>query len=98
MNAKNALLLQLIPVWWRWYYWCSPVAWTIYGLFASQVGDKKELLETDGGERPIDQFLKDSLGYDYDFLVPVALAHIGWVLGFFFIFAYGIKFLNFQRR
>ncbi|KAI6669859.1 hypothetical protein NL676_004744 [Syzygium grande] len=27
----------LIPVWWRWYYWCSPVAWTIYGIFASQI-------------------------------------------------------------
>ncbi|XP_030453705.1 pleiotropic drug resistance protein 2-like [Syzygium oleosum] len=88
----------LIPVWWRWYYWCSPVAWTIYGIFASQVGDKKEPLATDGGEQPIDEFLKASLGFDYDFLVPVALAHIGWVLGFFFIFAYGIKFLNFQRR
>lgn len=89
----------LIPVWWRWYYWCSPVAWTIYGIFTSQVGDKKDLIKLDVGDSPaIDVFLKESLGFDYDFLVPVALAHIGWVLGFFFIFAYGIKFLNFQRR
>ncbi|KAK3408151.1 hypothetical protein EUGRSUZ_J00449 [Eucalyptus grandis] len=89
----------LIPVWWRWYYWCSPVAWTIYGIFTSQVGDKKDGIELDGGGKPaIDAFLKENLGFDYDFLVPVALAHIGWVLGFFFIFAYGIKFLNFQRR
>ncbi|KAL6334317.1 hypothetical protein AAG906_014718 [Vitis piasezkii] len=21
-----------IPVWWRWYYWICPVAWTLYGL------------------------------------------------------------------
>ncbi|KAK3408153.1 hypothetical protein EUGRSUZ_J00451 [Eucalyptus grandis] len=89
----------LIPVWWRWYYWCSPVAWTIYGIFTSQVGDKKDPIEIDGGLKPqIDEFLKSSLGFDYDFLVPVALAHIGWVLVFFFVFAYGIKFLNFQRR
>ncbi|KAI6669865.1 hypothetical protein NL676_004750 [Syzygium grande] len=89
----------LIPVWWRWYYWCSPVAWTIYGIFASQFGDKKTPLELDGlPSVAVDVFLKESLGFDYDFLVPVALAHIGWVLGFFFIFAYGIKFLNFQRR
>ncbi|KAF8009455.1 hypothetical protein BT93_J0445 [Corymbia citriodora subsp. variegata] len=89
----------LIPVWWRWYFWCSPVAWTIYGIFASQVGDKKTPLELDGAPSlPVDEFLKESLGFDHDFLVPVALAHIGWVLGFFFIFAYGIKFLNFQRR
>ncbi|MQL00608.1 hypothetical protein EI005_25720, partial [Escherichia coli] len=28
-----------IPIWWRWYYWACPVAWTIYGLVASQFGD-----------------------------------------------------------
>lgn len=89
----------LIPVWWRWYYWCSPVAWTIYGIFASQVGDKTADIEIDGSlPVPVNKFLKESLGFDHGFLVPVALAHIGWVLGFFFIFAYGIKFLNFQRR
>ncbi|KDP34703.1 hypothetical protein JCGZ_10908 [Jatropha curcas] len=89
----------LIPVWWRWYYWGSPVAWTIYGIFASQFGDKKALLSIP--ETPpvaVDVFLKNSLGYDHDFLVPVVLAHVGWVLLFFLVFAYGIKFLNFQRR
>ncbi|BFG34642.1 hypothetical protein CerSpe_209160 [Prunus speciosa] len=89
----------LIPIWWRWYYWASPVAWTIYGIFTSQVGDKKTLLEIPGSApKPVDAFLKEFLGYDYDFLVPVVLAHVGWVLFFFFVFAYGIKFLNFQRR
>ncbi|KAI5322611.1 hypothetical protein L3X38_031683 [Prunus dulcis] len=89
----------LIPIWWRWYYWASPVAWTIYGIFTSQVGDKKTLLEIPGSApKPVDAFLKEFLGYDYDFLVPVVLAHVGWVLLFFFVFAYGIRFLNFQRR
>ncbi|KAH0977463.1 hypothetical protein GBA52_027182 [Prunus armeniaca] len=89
----------LIPIWWRWYYWASPVAWTIYGIFTSQVGNKKTLLEIPGSApKPVDAFLKEFLGYDYDFLVPVVLAHVGWVLLFFFVFAYGIKFLNFQRR
>ncbi|KAL5579867.1 hypothetical protein UlMin_012309 [Ulmus minor] len=89
----------LIPIWWRWYYWGSPVAWTIYGLFASQIGDVTTDLELSGGARmPVNTFLKDNLGYDHDFLIPVVLAHVGWVLLFFFVFAYGIKFLNFQRR
>nr|XP_011459272.1 PREDICTED: pleiotropic drug resistance protein 2-like [Fragaria vesca subsp. vesca] len=89
----------LIPIWWRWYYWCSPVAWTIYGIFTSQVGDNKSLLDIPGATpKAVDAFLKEYLGYDYDFLVPVVLAHVGWVLLFFFVFAYGIKFLNFQRR
>ncbi|KAL6199766.1 hypothetical protein ACLB2K_029549 [Fragaria x ananassa] len=89
----------LIPIWWRWYYWCSPVAWTIYGIFTSQVGDTKSLLDIPGAApKAVDAFLKEYLGYDYDFLVPVVLAHVGWVLLFFFVFAYSIKFLNFQRR
>ncbi|PON48574.1 ABC transporter-like [Trema orientale] len=89
----------LIPIWWRWYYWASPVAWTIYGIFTSQVGDKKTLLEIPGAApKAVDEFLKEFLGFDYDFLVYVVLAHVGWVLLFFLVFAYGIKFLNFQRR
>ncbi|KAK4596640.1 hypothetical protein RGQ29_014599 [Quercus rubra] len=34
-----------IPIWWRWYYWASLVAWTLYGLVTSQVGDKNASLE-----------------------------------------------------
>ncbi|KAJ8767987.1 hypothetical protein K2173_020927 [Erythroxylum novogranatense] len=89
----------LIPVWWRWYYWGSPVAWTIYGVLTSQFGDIKTLLVVPGSKPvAVDAFLKDNLGFDHDFLIPVVVAHIGWVLLFFFVFAYGIKFLNFQRR
>ncbi|KAG6763090.1 hypothetical protein POTOM_033622 [Populus tomentosa] len=89
----------LIPVWWRWYYWASPVAWTIYGIFTSQVVDKNTLLEIPGSEPvPLKAFVEKYLGYDHEFLLPVVLAHVGWVLLFFFVFAYGIKFLNFQRR
>ncbi|RXH76246.1 hypothetical protein DVH24_019134 [Malus domestica] len=91
--------LDQIPIWWRWYYWASPVAWTLYGLVTSQVGDKNADLILPGyGTMPLKKFLKDDLGFEYDFLPAVAAAHVGWVLLFFFVFAYGIKFLNFQRR
>ncbi|KAK9156690.1 hypothetical protein Scep_003264 [Stephania cephalantha] len=91
---------QQIPIWWRWYYWACPVAWTLYGLVTSQVGDKDDLLDIPGQEsKPsVKAFLKEYLGYDYDFLGFVALAHVGFALLFLFVFAYGIKFLNFQRR
>ncbi|XP_055834802.1 pleiotropic drug resistance protein 2 [Solanum dulcamara] len=90
----------LIPVWWRWYYWGSPVAWTIYGIFVSQVGDRTDELALPGEtvKIQVNQFLKEYLGYDHDFLVAVVFAHVGWVLLFFFVFAYGIKFLNHQTR
>lgn len=88
-----------IPVWWRWYYWGSPVAWTIYGLITSQIGDKTDRVEIPGSpDTTVKEYLKDSLGFDYDFLGVVAAAHVGWALLFCFVFAYGIKFLNFQKR
>jgi len=50
------------------------------------------------GSMELKEFLKQNWGYDYDFLPQVAVAHLGWVLLFAFVFAFGIKFLNFQRR
>ncbi|KAE8682026.1 Pleiotropic drug resistance protein 2 [Hibiscus syriacus] len=88
-----------IPIWWRWYYWASPVAWTINGLVTSQVGDKLDPVEITGGfETTVKAYLETHLGFKYDFLPAIVAAHIGWVLLFLFVFAYGIKFLNFQRR
>lgn len=88
-----------IPIWWRWYYWCSPVAWTLYGLVTSQVGEKTNTITVPGSpDVSIKEFLKGYLGFEYDFLPAVAAAHLGWVVLFFFLFSYGIKFLNFQKR
>ncbi|KAL5721281.1 Pleiotropic drug resistance protein 2 [Ranunculus cassubicifolius] len=89
-----------IPIWWRWYCWGSPISWTLYGLITSQLGDNIDLLDVPGTPlRPsVKEFLKENLGYEHDFLGYVALAHIAFVLIFMFVFAYGIKFLNFQRR
>lgn len=93
------LMLQQIPIWWRWYYWGSPVAWTIYGLVTSQVGDRTSLVEVPGEARmSVQVYLKTRLGFEYDFLGAVVVAHIGFVLLFLFVFAYGIKCLNFQTR
>ena len=99
LNLESISCLQLIPIWWRWYYWASPVAWTIYGIFASQLGDMTSEVEITGrSPRPVNEFIKDELGLDHDFLVPVVFAHVGCVFLFFIVFAYGIKFINFQRR
>jgi hypothetical protein len=91
--------MQEIPIWWRWYYWGSPVAWTIYGLITSQLGDIADLVHIpEHGDLPVNVYLKDHLGYEHDFLGAVAAAHLGWVLLFFFVFVYAIRVLNFQRR
>ncbi|GMI91957.1 ATP-binding cassette G39, PLEIOTROPIC DRUG RESISTANCE 11, pleiotropic drug resistance 11 [Hibiscus trionum] len=88
-----------IPIWWRWYYWATPVAWTLNGLITSQLGDKNSDLVVPGYPNvPVKTYIKEMFGFEQDFLPVVAVAHIGWCLLFLFVFAYGIKFLNFQRR
>ncbi|WZZ39913.1 hypothetical protein YC2023_036172 [Brassica napus] len=88
-----------IPIWWRWYYWATPVAWTLYGIITSQVGDKDSIVQITGvGDMSLKTLLKNGFGFEHDFLPVVAAVHIAWILLFAFVFAYGIKFLNFQRR
>ncbi|KAJ9537476.1 hypothetical protein OSB04_030209 [Centaurea solstitialis] len=84
-----------IPVWWRWYFWCNPIAWTIYGMVVSQFGDYDDLL-IDG--ETVKGYLDRYFGYKHDFLGAIAGVHIGLVLFFGFIFAYCIKSFNFQKR
>nr|POE66839.1 pleiotropic drug resistance protein 1 [Quercus suber] len=84
-----------IPIWWRWYSWACPLAWTLYGLVASQFGDKKDMLDT--GER-VEDFVRDYFGFHLDFLGVVATVVVGFVILFAFIFAVSIKVFNFQRR
>ncbi|PHU00219.1 hypothetical protein BC332_30006 [Capsicum chinense] len=88
-----------IPIWWRWYYWGSPIPWTIYGLVTSQLGDKNNPISIPGsGEVSIKMYLKQSYGFEYDFLGVVAAVHVVWAVFFALIFSCGIKMLNFQRR
>ncbi|KAK7337203.1 hypothetical protein VNO77_17766 [Canavalia gladiata] len=88
-----------IPVWWRWFYWATPNAWTIYGLVTSQLGDKIAQIDVPGVQSVgLKELLKENLGFEYDFLPVVAVVHVVWVLIFLFGFAYGMKFLNFQKR
>lgn len=75
------------------------MAWTLYGLITSQVGENENLVEVPGADSmSVKAFIKSFLGYDYDFLPYVAMAHVLWVVLFFIVFACGIKFLNFQKR
>ncbi|XP_010254256.1 PREDICTED: pleiotropic drug resistance protein 1-like [Nelumbo nucifera] len=84
-----------IPVWWRWYYWACPVAWTLYGLSVSQFGDIEDRLDT--GET-VESYLREYFGFKHDFLGVVAAVIVGFTVLFVFIFAFSIRAFNFQRR
>lgn len=88
-----------IPVWWRWYYYICPVAWTLYGMVASQFGDIKLPLE-DGnfqGET-VEEYIRSYFDFKHDFLGPVAGIVFAFTVLFAFIFAYSVKTFNFQKR
>ncbi|XP_030526426.1 pleiotropic drug resistance protein 1-like [Rhodamnia argentea] len=85
-----------MPVWWKWFYWACPTAWTLYGLVASQYGDVEDLLEDSGGS--VKQYIKDYLGYRHDFLGVAAVVMVAFPMLFACIFAVSLKALNFQRR
>ncbi|KAJ7956612.1 Pleiotropic drug resistance ABC transporter [Quillaja saponaria] len=89
-----------IPIWWRWYYWANPVAWTLYGLLTSQYGNDDKLVKPSDGNSsiPIRQLLKDVFGYRHDFLGISSVMVLGFCMFFAIIFAYAIKSFNFQRR
>ncbi|KAL3688205.1 hypothetical protein R1sor_014514 [Riccia sorocarpa] len=88
-----------IPVWWIWYYWACPVAWTLYGLIVSQFGDVNEVVVlNDGSTTTVKAFVEDSFGFNYDFLPYTAMMIVIFPVVFAFIFMFCIKFLNFQTR
>ncbi|XP_058074633.1 pleiotropic drug resistance protein TUR2-like isoform X3 [Magnolia sinica] len=85
-----------IPIWWRWYYWACPIAWTFYGLVASQFGDLENTMDDNG--QTVKFFLEDYFGFKHSFLGAVAGAVVGFTVLFAVVFAFSIKVLNFQRR
>ncbi|KAL8521834.1 hypothetical protein ACS0TY_012121 [Phlomoides rotata] len=84
-----------IPIWWRWYYWACPIAYSLYGFIVTQYGDEERVM--DNGQT-VKQYLKDSLGFEKDMLGLIAGVLLGFVVVFAFTFAYSIKTFNFQKR
>ncbi|KHN39247.1 Pleiotropic drug resistance protein 1 [Glycine soja] len=86
-----------IPVWWRWFYRICPVAWTIYGLVASQFGDITNVMKSEN--ESVQEFIRSYFGFKHDFIGVCAIMVSGFVVLFLLIFAVSIKpFFNFQRR
>ncbi|VVA97859.1 unnamed protein product [Arabis nemorensis] len=89
-----------IPKWWIWYYWICPVAWTVYGLIVSQYGDVEDTIKVPGmvEDPTIKWYIENHFGYDPNFMGQVAAVLVGFTCFFAFMFAFGIKMLNFQQR
>ncbi|KAK9268598.1 hypothetical protein L1049_000353 [Liquidambar formosana] len=89
-----------IPIWWRWYYWANPVAWSLYGLLTSQYGDSDELVKLSDGihSEPAKKLLKDTFGFRHELLAISGLVVVLFCVIFALIFSFAIKSFNFQKR
>ncbi|GJP34732.1 hypothetical protein CLOM_g19168, partial [Closterium sp. NIES-68] len=89
-----------IPVWWRWFYWIDPVAWTLYGLNVAQLGDVTTTIQVPGmsPDPTVQGYLEEVFGYQYSWLGYVVLALAGFVILFFSVFTFALRRFNFQNR
>ena len=84
-----------MPIWWRWFCWICPVAWTLYGLVVSQFGDMMTTME-DG--RTVKVFVEDYFDFKHSWLGWVATVVVGFAVLFAALFGLAIMKLNFQKR
>jgi hypothetical protein len=92
-------IIQKIPIWWRWYYWLCPVAWSLYGMVVSQYGDDVDTPLFDGVSNiTVADFVRDYFGFNHSFLWVVAVVIVAFGLLFAVLFGLAIMKLNFQRK
>lgn len=86
-----------MPKWWKWFSWICPIAWTLYGLIASQFGDVDDKY-LDDPQQTVKKFIDDYLGFKHDHVGLAAFAVVAVAVLFALIFAFSIKSFNFQKR
>lgn len=94
---------QSIPVWWIWFYYICPIAWTLRGIITSQLGDVETIIVGPGFQGTVKEYLAVTLGYDskingFSAVGLSAIVLIGFIIIFFGSFAISVKVLNFQKR
>ncbi|XP_010262843.1 PREDICTED: ABC transporter G family member 31-like [Nelumbo nucifera] len=87
-----------IPGWWIWFYYICPVAWTLRGIITSQLGDVETHIVGSGFEGSVKDYLEVSLGYSSGMIGVSVVVLFGFCIFFFLVYAFSVKFLNFQRR
>ncbi|KAK4855942.1 hypothetical protein QYF36_012542 [Acer negundo] len=99
-DAVNCSLtiIQSIPGWWIWFYYICPVAWTMQGVITSQLGDVETIIEQPGFKGSVKEYLDVNFGYVPGMIGVSAAVLVSFCVFFFSIFAFSVKYLNFQRR
>ncbi|KAH9701691.1 ABC transporter G family member 31 [Citrus sinensis] len=99
-NLQSGFLIPRpsIPGWWIWFYYISPVAWTLRGIVSSQLGDVETMIVEPTFRGTVKEYLEESLGFGPGMVGVSAAVLVAFSLLFFGSFAFSVKFLNFQKR
>ncbi|KAH7838131.1 hypothetical protein Vadar_022406 [Vaccinium darrowii] len=87
-----------IPGWWIWFYYISPVAWTLRGIITSQLGDVETVIVGPGFKGSVKEYIQVTFGYEEGMVGVSVAVLICFSLFFFGVFAVSVKVLNFQKR
>lgn len=88
-----------MPDGWKWANRIVPTTWTIYGLAASQLGDKSEVMVLpNGSTTTVNQYLLSEFGYSYDFRWWCALILFAYVAFFDLGAILFLKYVNYLKR
>ncbi|KAK9820341.1 hypothetical protein WJX72_009201 [[Myrmecia] bisecta] len=93
--------LSRMPPWWKWYYYINPIAWCLYGIIVTQLGDDESLVTFPGDSSPsvtVVEYLEDNFGYKYSFIGPVVGILIGFTVFFGGLAVLSLRMINYQRR
>jgi hypothetical protein len=77
-----------------------PIAWTLYGLIITQFGDVTSLVYPTGGgdAMEVQAFVSKTFGFHHKLLGLAVSMPVVFTILFASVFAFGIKYLNFQHR
>ena len=91
--------MQAIRGWWIWAYYINPLAWTTYGLVASQLGDVQSLItEPDGSQTSVADYVRTNWDFKHSHTGWSALVLIGFCIFFRVISTVALQKLHFQSR
>ncbi|KAL0038217.1 hypothetical protein WJX79_008741 [Trebouxia sp. C0005] len=85
--------------WWVWAYYLNPLAWTTYGLVASQLGDVQSLVtQPNGSQISIANYVSVNWDFQHRYIGWCLLILLGFCTFFRVVSAIALQQLHFQSR
>lgn len=66
---------------------CDVVAWTLYGIIGSQLGDVQDVITVEGQQITVQQYLEDTYGFAQSGLWYTVIILLGFSITFWFVVA-----------